>query len=75
MKPMAKDERPPILLNKHHRDASVFHPENLFKISRHAAGEINKHGVTEISRPLQSIAVLYGHSDSFIVNGPNFKPG
>jgi len=25
MKPMAKDERPPILLNKHHRDASVLY--------------------------------------------------
>ncbi len=38
MKPMAKDERPPILLNKHHRDASVFHPENLLRESRRQKG-------------------------------------
>ncbi len=38
MKPMAKDERPPILLNKHHQDASVFHPENLLREARRQKG-------------------------------------
>ena len=41
---MAKEQHPPILLNKHHRDASVFHPENLLREARRqkgiAAGEV-----------------------------------
>ena len=44
MKPMANDETPPILSNKHYRDASVFHPENLLREARRqrgiAAGEV-----------------------------------
>jgi uridine phosphorylase len=38
MKPMAKDEHPPILLNKHYRDNSVFHPENLLREARRQRG-------------------------------------
>lgn len=37
-KPMATDKTPPILLNKHHKDASTFHPENLLREARRQKG-------------------------------------